>query len=352
MLFPSVPGLPFCRLRVVVVAAALGALALPATGEAHSSASVIAVDYEAKLARSVITTGVTARVIDGNRKLQLTVSSPHTVVVEGYGGEPFLRFDGTGVSVNERSLTAVTNKLTERGATPALDNGAQPRWQSIGKGHQFAWHDHRLAVVAGSMTGTGRVGSWSVPIRVDGAPVRVQGGLWHVPAAPVWPWLILALAAVGTAIAVAVRGSSRLRRSTVYACVLVAGASFLAASSGFSLAHSTPGTWVSVSLPFVIAAIAIVVFVLRPELRFAVAAGVGLLIVAESISELNVFRHGYVVSALAAPVARGAVAVAFLGGVIASIISLTALFSDRSKRVARAPLKQPPKLAIPKGRRR
>ncbi len=352
MPFPRVTGLSSRRLRLVVVAAVLGALALPATGEAHSSASVIAVDYEAKLARSVITTGVTARVIDGNRKLQLTVSPPHTVVVEGYGGEPFLRFDGSGVSVNERSLTAVANKLTERGATPALGKGARPRWRSISGDHAFAWHDHRLAVVAGSMAGTGRVGSWSIPLRVDGAPVRVQGGLWHSPAAPVWPWLILVLAAVGMAIAVAVRGSSHVRRSTVYACVVVAGASFLSASSGFSLAHSTPGTWVSVSLPFVIAAIAIAVFVLRPELRFAVAAGVALLIVAESVSQLNVFLHGYVVSALSAPVARSAVAVAFLGGVVASIIALTGLFSDRSKRVARAPVKQPPKLAIPKGRRR
>ena len=64
--------------------------------------------------------------IDGNRKLELTVRPPHTVVVEGYGGEPFLRFDGAGVSVNERSLTAVTNKLTQKGATPALGQGGDP----------------------------------------------------------------------------------------------------------------------------------------------------------------------------------------------------------------------------------
>ena len=313
---------------------------------------MIAVDYEAKLARSAIAPGVTARVIDGNRKLELTVRRPHTVVVEGYGGEPFLRFDRSGVSVNERSLTAVTNKLTERGATPALDEGARPRWQLISRSHQFAWHDHRLALVPGSIARTGRVGTWSIPVRVNGAPLRVQGGLWHHPGAPWWPWLILLFAAVGAAVAVAVRGSSRLQRSTVYVCVAVAGTAFVVASSGFALAHSTPGTWVSVSLPFVVAAIAIAVFVLRPELRYAVAAGVGLVVVAESLGQSKVFLHGYVISVLAAPVARGAVALALLGGLVASIVALTGLFSDRPRPAARVPVEQPPKLAIPKGRRR
>ena len=340
------------RLRLVASVVALGVLALPSIAEAHGSAPVIAVDYQAKLTRSVIADGVTARVVDGNRKLELTVHPPHTVVVDGYGGEPFLRFDSSGVSVNERSLTAVTNKLTQPGATPTLNHGARPRWRSISHSHQFAWHDHRLALVPGSMARTGRVGTWRVPVLVDGARRRVEGGLWHVPRAPVWPWLIVLVATAGVALAVAKRGSSRLQRTTVYVSVVVAGTSFLFASSGFTLAHSTPGTWVGVTLPFVIAAIAVAVFVLGPELRYATAAGVGLLIVVGSLSQLGVFLHGYVISVFAAPVARGAVAAALLGGVMALIIALPGLLSDGSSRMASPPVKRPPKLAIPKGRRR
>ena len=332
--------------------AALSALALPSIAEAHGSASVIAVDYQARLARSVIADGVTARVIDGNRKLELTVRRPHTVVVDGYGGEPFLRFDSGGVSVNEWSLTAVTNKLTRHGATPTLNSRARPRWRSISQSHQFAWHDHRLALVPGSMARTGRVGTWSVPVLVDGARQRVQGGLWHAPRPPVWPWLIVLVAAAGVALAVAKRGSSRLQRTTVYVSVVVAGTSFLLASSGFTLTHSTPGTWVGVTGPFVIAAIAVAVFVLGPELRYATAAGVGLLIVVGSLGQLSVFLHGYVISVFTAPVARGAVAAALLGSVIASIIALPGLLRDGSSWMAREPVKRPPKLAIPKGRRR
>jgi hypothetical protein len=331
-------------------ALALGALAVPSIAAAHSGTSVVAVDYEAKLARPAIADGVTARVIDGNRKLKLTVRPPHTVVVEGYGGEPFLRFDSAGVSVNERSLTAVTNKLTRRGATPDLDRGARPQWRTISESNQFAWHDHRLARVSGSMTRTGRVGTWSVPVSVDGAPLRIHGGLWHLRAPPLWPWLLVLLAAVGAAVALAIRGSAHMRRTTVYVCVVVAGTSFLVASTGFSLAHSTAGTWVSVTGPFAIVATA--VFVLRPELRYAVAAGAGVLVLAESLGQTGVFLHGFVISVFAAPVARAAVAAAVVGGVIAAVVALAGIVSDGSSRVSPTPVRRPPKLAIPKGRRR
>ena len=90
---------------------------------------------------------------------------------------------------------------------------------------------------------------------------------------------------------------------------------------------------------------------LRPELRYGIAAGVGPCS-AESLGQASVFLHGYVISVFAAPVMRGAVAVALLGGLVASIVALTGLFSDRARRPARAPVKAPPKLAIPKGRRR
>jgi len=347
------PGVPVRRLRLVAVAAALGALALPSIAEAHSSSPVIAVDYEARPARSVIADGVTVRVLDGNRKLELTVRAPHRVVVVGYGREAFLRFDPAGVWVNERSLTAVANKLTEPGATPALDGAAPPRWQSLTSSHTYAWHDHRLALVPGSMATIGRVGTWAVPVLVDGRPLRVEGGLWHDPGPLLWPWLVL-LGAVAAAVgvALAVHGGERLRRAVVYAGAAVAGVSFLIATSGFALARATSGTWVSVALPIVLAVVAIAVFVVRPELRYAIAAAVGLIVVAESLSQSSVFLHGYVISDLPAAVARAAVAAALLSGLTASLAALTGLFRERPRQPARTPAKPPPTLAIPKGRRR
>ena len=352
MSFPRLLGAPLRRLSLAAVVAALVALALPALGQAHSSSRVIAVDYEARLARAVIADGVEARVIDGNRKLELKVRAPHTALVLGYGGEPFLRFAPSGVWVNERSLTAVTNRLTREGSTPALDKTAPPRWRALSRSNRFAWHDHRLALVPGSMARTGRVGTWSIPVTIDGQPLRIEGGLWHHTGPPLWPWPILLVAATCTGVFLAVRGAARTRRAAAYTCVAVAGAAYLLATSGFTLAHSSSGTWVSVSLPLVIAVIAVAVFVLRPELRYAVAGGVGLLVLAESVGQLSVFRHGYVISALPAPVARAAVAVAVLGAQVASIIAVTRLFGDRPRRVAPRSVKPAPGLAIPKGRRR
>ena len=158
------------------------ALALPAVAEAHSSAPVIAVDYEAKLARSAIAPGVTARVLDGNRKLELTVRPPHTVVVEGYGGEPFLRFDGCG-------------RVGERAVADGGDEQAHAEWRHPGSREGGARHDGgRSARATGSpgMTTGSRSCRARWRERGGSAPgrsrsgstarrLRVQGGLWHDP---------------------------------------------------------------------------------------------------------------------------------------------------------------------------
>jgi hypothetical protein len=353
----------FSRSRVprgrLVAAAVLAVLALPGIAQAHSTTSVIAVDDEARLSRSAIADGVTARVIDGNRRLELNVLAPHTVTVIGYGGEPFLRFNGAGVSVNERSLTAVANKLARTGTAPALDNGARPRWQLIARRHRFAWHDHRLAGAPGSKKGTGRIGDWAIPLEVDGRALRVRGGLWHARGPPLWPWLLLLSVAVGIAAALATLANRSLKRWAAYACVVAAGASFLVATCGFALAPSTGRNWASLALPLVVAVVALTVFLTRAQVRYAVAGIVGVLVLAEAASELSIFGHGYVISVLPTVIARLAVAVALTGGLIASIVVLTGLLRDgsdgaarTSRRTTKRPVKPPPRLAIPRGRHR
>ena len=345
------------RTRIVSVAA-LGVLAFPAAAQAHSASPVIAVDYVARLSRSSVADGVTARVIDGNRKLELTVAAPRTVTVIGYGGEPFLRFNRAGVFVNERSLTAVTNKLTRQNTAPALDKGTRPQWQLITQRHRFAWHDHRLALVPGPRAATGRIGDWSIPLEVEGKALRVEGGLWHARGPPLWPWLVLLAVAVGAGAALAILAGRSLKRGAAVACAAVAGTSFLVATWGFARAQSTSGTWASLTLPVVVAFVALAVFVSRPHLRYAVAGVVGILVLTEATSELSIFGHGYVISVLPAGVARAAVAVALMGGLIASIVALTGLLRDgggaapRIKRPTNRPVKPPPRLAIPRGRQR
>ena len=358
----NVPLLRIARLPVTcsrfVMLTVLCLLAFPAAAQAHSGSSVIAVDYEARPTRSEVTPGVRARVIDGNRKLELAVLAPHSVVVIGYGGEPFLRFDRVGVSVNERSLTAVTNKLTLSGATPELENGARPRWRLIAYTHRFAWHDHRLALAPALRAGTGRVADWSVPLVVDGKALRVEGGIWHKRGPSLWPWLVVLAAVVLAGSAVACWGTRRLRRGAAYGSAAFGGVAFLVASFGFAFAPSTGGTWASLALPLVVAMIATAVFVFRPHLRYAVAGVVGLLVVVETSGEVVVFGHGYVISVLPTGVARLAVAAAIGAGLVTTIVVMTGLLREDDGGGRRSTSRKRPsagprsRLAIPKGRPR
>jgi hypothetical protein len=341
------------------VTAILCALVFPAVAQAHSTSSVIAVDDVARLTRSSVAVGVTARVVDGNRKLDLSVSAPHTAVVIGYGGEPFLRFARMGVFVNERSLTAVTNKLTRRGALPALDKGARPKWQLVAHGDRFAWHDHRLALAPGRETGTGRIGDWSIPLEVDGKPLRIEGGLWHARGPPLWPWLVFLAVVLGAGIALAVWGHPQHKRNAAYGCVAVAGTALLVATSGFALAQSTGSSWATLALPVIVALVVLAVFVVQPNLRHLVAGIVGVVVIAESASELSVFGHGFVISAFPAGVERMAIAVALAGGLLTTIVVAVGLFSGEGEsapklpgRAAKKLVKPPPRFAIPKGRQR
>ena len=96
------------RRRWIVVALvfiALVALGFPASAGAHPSALVNALDFRAvvgSVGRSG--DGLSARIFDADRKIELSVPASTTVVVLGYAGEPFLRFAPIGVEMNERSL--------------------------------------------------------------------------------------------------------------------------------------------------------------------------------------------------------------------------------------------------------
>jgi hypothetical protein len=146
------------RSSVIGVAVALGALAAPTAALAHGTAPVTALDFEARITSVGGPVGsIEAQVIDGDRKLSLQVKGSNTVVVLGCAGEPFLRFARDGVAVNERSPTAVTNKLVKPGS-PALDAHAAPVWSLKTSRHSFTWYDHRLGPKPGHRYGEGDAG--------------------------------------------------------------------------------------------------------------------------------------------------------------------------------------------------
>ena len=147
--------------------------------------SVIAVDDEARLSRSVIADGCHGA---GDRREPAAGtrrSRPAYGHREGLRGRtvPSLR---RRRCICERTLShrALTNKLTLARARPRRSTMAHGRGGNRLPAPPFAWHDHRLAVRR--LDGGNRPDRyWCFLSRVDGRALRVQGGLWHARGPPV-----------------------------------------------------------------------------------------------------------------------------------------------------------------------
>ena len=131
-----------------------------------------------------------AEIRGGDAFLELPVDEGHTVIVEGYEGEPYLRFQPDGTVERNRLSTATYLNDDRRGAgvtipadAQAADADTPPEWEAIADGGTYAWHDHRVhwmedAVAQRRRAASGSPGAydpWRVPLVVDGAPGEVQG---------------------------------------------------------------------------------------------------------------------------------------------------------------------------------
>jgi len=338
----------------IAIFVALAALVLPARAEAHPRSSVIALDYEARLASGAVAAGVRARVIDGDRKLELTALPPTRAVVQGYGGEPFLRFSPAGVELNLRSPTAVSDRLGPAGVAPAMSPTAGPRWSLLTRGHRFAWHDHRLGPRPDAGGGVGRVASWSIPIVVDGRPQLIRGGLWRAAAPTLWPWVALWLATLATAVALAWRAPRAMRRTAAVGACIACGALLLLVSVGFTFGSARSGVtrWLDLALPASIAAATAAVVFLPRERRQVGAAVAGGFAFAAALGDVSIFRHGFVVSALPQAVVRSGLAAALAAGGLVLAVVLAELWREEPAGTGRPRPRPQPRLAVPKGRAR
>jgi hypothetical protein len=345
------------RRRWIVVALvfiALVALGFPASAGAHPSALVNALDFRAvvgSVGRSG--DGLSARIFDADRKIELSVPASTTVVVLGYAGEPFLRFAPIGVEMNERSLSAIANKLVRAGSVPALDSGSTPTWSVVAHGHRFAWHDHRLGPIPGRVYGEGNVGGWSIPIVVDGRHEAISGRLLHASGPPIWPWLAFGATTLVIATLLA-RSSQRMTEIALDAGAIVAAVAAAVLSISFEFVPGRPASagWTNLVVCIVLAASALALFFRLPSARHAIAGFVALLAMLVGLSEASVLVHGFVISSLPTSVVRGATAIAVGFGAIAAVCSAGLLFREGSRpRFERRRL-QPPQMAIPRGRQR
>jgi hypothetical protein len=136
--------------------------------------------------------GVNAFVLGGDDRLRISNYSGKTLVILGYEGEPYLRFDRSGVYANTRSPAAHLNRFRRpRPLTPGVaDPSAPPRWRKVAPGATYEWHDHRIhwtghqppPGVRAHPDRIQRIFTWRVPGRADGARFAITGFLGYAPA--------------------------------------------------------------------------------------------------------------------------------------------------------------------------
>lgn len=133
------------------------------------------------------TPGVHVEVRGRDDRFELRVERGHTVVVEGYSGEPYARVlaDGT-VQVNRRSPATYLNedRFANVGLPREADEGAPPQWRTLAGTGRFEWHDHRMHWMGQGLppqvedeSRNGKVFDYEIPLTVDGRSGRLAGTL-------------------------------------------------------------------------------------------------------------------------------------------------------------------------------
>jgi hypothetical protein len=159
--------------------------------------------------------GLSARVIDGDDELELTNTGGREIVIEGYEGEPYLRFTREAVFENQRSPAAYLNddRYAAVEVPDSADPKASPEWKSVAAGVQYGWHDHRVhwmspvppEKVSAAKDVEHHIFDWSVPGTVDGERLAIDGSLDYVPpSGGISPLVVVAVGAASLALFVGV----------------------------------------------------------------------------------------------------------------------------------------------------
>ena len=190
---------------------AVGVLATPALAHGRGSD---ASNFLSTITDAPDVEGLEVTIVNSDEYLQLVNDTGEVVIVPGYSGEPYLRFDDEGVFRNINSDATYLNE--DRFATVQVpqDLGSEPEWEQVNGGNAYAWHDHRIHWMAtanppGVETNPDQEQvvnpGWEVPLDIGGTAATVTGDLLWIPGGSPWVWLIPALVVVMIPLAIGLR---------------------------------------------------------------------------------------------------------------------------------------------------
>ncbi len=295
---------------LVAAVAALATTATPAS--AHATGGLPATNWRSAVTAVRPDNGVLqARVTDLGNHIELRAAPGHEVIIEGYAGEPYLRFDATGgVDENTRSPATYLNRTSTLPGTPtpkSYDPNAAPQWTRVASGHLWRWHDHRAHHMAGDTGGH----EWIVPVLVDGHQGVIAGRITYVDAPA--PLLPIAAGAVALALALLVDRAQRVTLMfTGLACVaivLLVGIARFGTGGPF---HDAAG--ILYALIAIVGALGAAVFAARRPASWSPSALLGGLavLVAGGLTFVGWITHSQLPATLPGALARVIVAV-FIG---------------------------------------
>ena len=175
--------------------------------------------------------------IGGDSFMRLEQLEPVEIVIVGYRGEDYLRFDADGTVVeNRRSPSTWLNEErygTEDALPSFVDHEAPPQWSRVADNGRYAWHDHRSHWMnpqqpPGADAGD-QVLEATVPLRVDGQDVTITVASYLLDDPPVWPGVIGAVLAAALGV-VGLRGG---RVPFTASVLLVAGLALVLGAVAF-----------------------------------------------------------------------------------------------------------------------
>lgn len=283
--------------------------------------------------------GFTIETAGGDSFLRLTVDEGTEVVVEGYQGEPYLRFNADGTVERNRNSPATYLNDARFGAGDLVPSELQgedvvdlePDWEQVATDGSYAWHDHRTHLMTPDPpVARGESFDWlgTVVLEVDGQRVEVSGRITYEDDVSPLPWYLLALV---VAVALGVLGAKVDERVTAGLLAATASAALVVAWVGYS--GQPDGTGASV-FPVVVAAVAAVAGVVALAGRLVAAATLtsAVFLTTWAVFRISVLANPVLptsvpfglerlVTALALGVGVGAVVVAFRSGVLSGALA-------------------------------
>jgi hypothetical protein len=135
--------------------------------------------------------GIRMKVLYGDDQIWLENRSGKTIVIDGYGDEPYIKFAPAGIFVNINSPAGFLNQDRYGKATvpKSASPEAAPNWKKLAGGNVWAWHDHRIhfmsptypPVISAAPDEPHHVFDWKVPATANGERFVIAGSLDYAP---------------------------------------------------------------------------------------------------------------------------------------------------------------------------